>query len=170
MDALLRNRPVLLIVLGLGLGACSPAKRELVGVSTGGAEEDRAKDKGANNPPLAGLPSEFRTTWTKTSSRVASEHAQLEADVFADSSECAGALRGKPLPGACKFVEELFRRDAGVGIYLLQQGDAGARFAVADPRGRTIADDGIDGGAAALDACARCHAEAPRAGIFPVPR
>ena len=122
------------------------------------------------SPPLARLPSDFRTSWTKAAPRFSSEHAGLEADLYVDPASCADAVHGKPMTGACRFAEELFRRDTGVGIYLLEHGDAGARFAVGDARGRTVADDAFDGGATALDACARCHSEAPRFGVFAAPR
>jgi len=141
-----------------------------VGLSTGGGEDGGGANAPANNPPLARLPNDFRTSWTKAAPRFSSEHAQLEADLYVDPASCADAVHGKPMTGACRFAEELFRRDAGVGIYLLEHGDAGARFAVGDARGRTVADDAWDGGAAALDACARCHSEAPRSGVFAAPR
>ena len=140
-----------------------------MGVSTGGAEDGRGPDAAALSPPLAKLPGDFRTSWTRSASRIASEHGQLEADVYADTAACAAVMRDQPLPGSCRFVEDLYRRDAGVGIYMLEHGDAGARFAVGDSHGRTVADDAWDGGSPALDACARCHAEAPRSGVFPIP-
>jgi hypothetical protein len=169
VDAVVRNRPVLLIGLGLGLAACSPAKGTPVGLSTGGAEDGGGPGAAASSVPLARVPADFRTSWTRSGGRIVSEHGQLAADVYGDSVACAAVMHDQPMTGACRFVEDLYRGDAGVGVYLLEHSDAGTRFAVAQPVGRTLADDAWDGGSAALDPCARCHAEAPRAGVFPIP-
>ena len=63
--------------------------------------------------------------------------------------------------GDASFAEDLFAGDAGQGIYLLEQTDAGTRFGVADPGGHAIV--------APVDLCARCHASA-RDGVFPIVR
>jgi cytochrome c553 len=152
VDALVRSRRLLLIVAPLvAFAACSPAKREPVGVSNGGAIEHGSEgEAGANNaPPLAGLPPDFRATWSRVGLHVASEHGRFVADVYRDHES---------------WAEDLYFGDAGAGVYLLEHGDAGVRFAVADERGRTVADG--DAGAS-LDACVRCHAGA-RDSVFDV--
>ena len=107
-------------------------------------------EAGANAPPLAGLPPDFRTTWNRIGLHVASEHGRFTADVY-DHDHSA-------------WAEDLFLGDAGAGVYLLEKTDAGIRFAVADDHGRTVADG--DAGAG-LEPCARCHAGA-RDGVFDV--
>jgi hypothetical protein len=138
VDDLVRSRRLLLIVT---LVACSPAKREPVGVSNGGApEHSQETEAGANAPPLAGLPPDFRTTWNRIGLRIASEHGRFTADVYRDHEA---------------WAEDLFLADASTGVYLLERGDAGVRFAVADDHGRTVAD-----GDAGVEACTRCHSGA----------
>ncbi len=147
MDALVRSRRLLLICT---LAACSPAKREPVGVSNGGAiEHGSESEAGANAPPLAGLPPDFRTTWNRVGLHVTSEHGRFVADVYRDHES---------------WAEDLFLGDAGAGVYLLEHGDAGVRFAVADDHGRTVADG--DAGAS-LEPCVRCHSGA-RDAVFEV--
>jgi hypothetical protein len=148
VDALVRSRRLLLIVT---LVACSPAKREPVGVSNGGAiEHDKESEAGVNAPPLAGLPPDFRTTWNRIGLHVVSEHGRFTADVYEHDH--------------ASWAEDLFLGDAGAGVYLLEKTDAGIRFAVADDHGRTVADG--DAGAS-LEPCARCHANA-RDAVFDV--
>jgi hypothetical protein len=101
---------------------------------------------------LSGLPADFRTSWTKIGSRILSEHERFTADVYAN--------------GADRFAEGLFSADASAGTYLLEHQDAGIRFAIADPEGRTIADTAQDAGPS-LQPCTRCHASAPNS-VFPV--
>jgi hypothetical protein len=60
------------------------------------------------------------------------------------------------------WAEDLFLADASAGVYLLEKGDAGIRFAVADDHGRTVAD-----GDAGVAACVRCHSGA-RDSVFDV--
>ena len=123
------------------LGACSPAKREPVGVSNGGAiERSSEPEAGASAAPLPGLPPDFRAKWNRVGLRLASEHGRFTADVYRDHES---------------WAEDLFLGDAGAGVYLLERGDAGVRFAVADDHGRTVAD-----GDAGVEACTRCHAGA----------
>ena len=150
MDALLRSRRLLLIVtLGVTSAACSPAKREPVGVSNGGAiEHERDAEVVSNAPPLAGLPPDFRATWNRIGLHIASEHGRFTADVYEHDHAA--------------WAEDLFLADASAGVYLLEKGDAGIRFAVADERGRTVAD-----GDAGVESCTRCHAGA-RDSVFDV--
>jgi hypothetical protein len=101
---------------------------------------------------LAGLPPDFRAKWQKTAEHITSEHGRFVADVFAD--------------GQRAYIEDLFLGDAGAGVYLLERTDAGLRFAVADPRGTSVADSALDAGAS-VEACARCHANA-RDGVYPL--
>jgi hypothetical protein len=124
-----------------------------MGVSRGGVD-DRENEGDASLPStmLAGLPTDFRTVWKKTASRVASEHERIIADVYDDSET--------------RFAEDLFWGDAGVGVYLIEHMDGGTRFAVGDERGRTVADSALDAGPS-VEACVRCHAGA-RDAIFPV--
>ncbi len=100
---------------------------------------------------LVGLPPDFRAKWKKTAGHVTSEHGRFVADVYA---------------GETGFIEDLFLGDAGAGVYLIERSNAGLRFAVADPRGMSVADSSLDAGAS-LEACARCHANA-RDGIYPI--
>jgi hypothetical protein len=146
VDDLVRSRRLLLIVT---LAACSPAScgrasratREPVGVSNGGAIEHTSEaEAGTSAPPLAGLPPDFRSTWSRIGMHVASEHGRFTADVYRDHEA---------------WAEELFLADASAGVYLLERGDAGIRFAVADERGRTVAD-----GDAGVESCTRCHSGA----------
>ena len=140
MDALVRNRRLLLICF---VAACSPAKREPVGVSNGGAIEHTSEaEAGVNAPPLVGLPPDFRTTWNRVGMHVASEHGRFLADVYRHDES---------------WAEDLFLADASAGVYLLDKSDAGVRFAVADDHGRTVADG--DAGAS-LEPCVRCHGNA----------
>ena len=138
MDALVRSRRLFLIVT---LVACSPAKREPVGVSNGGAIEHSSEtEAGANAPPLEGLPPDFRTKWNRVGLRVTSEHGRFVADVYRDHES---------------WAEDLFLADASAGVYLLEHDDGGVRFAVADDHGRTVAD-----GDAGVEPCVRCHSGA----------
>jgi cytochrome c553 len=100
---------------------------------------------------LAGLPPDFRATWNKVGSRILSEHDRFTADVY----ETDGG-----------WAEDLSLRDASAGVYLLEKGEAGARFAIADPQGHAVADSRDDAGPS-LAACARCHAGA-RDAVFPI--
>ena len=154
MDDLVRSRRLLLIVASLvASGACSPAKREPVGVSNGGAIEHTSEDDaGVDAAPLEGLPKDFRSTWNRIGLHVASEHGRFVADVYEHDHVA--------------YAEDLFLGDASAGVYLLERGgpahDGGVRFAVADERGRTVAD-----GDAGVEACTRCHAGA-RDAVFDV--
>jgi hypothetical protein len=142
VDALVRSRRLLLIGL---FAACSPAKREPVGVSNGGAIEHASEaEAGVNAPPLAGLPPDFRAKWNRVGMRVTSEHGRFVADVYRDHES---------------WAEDLFLADASAGVYLLDKSDAGVRFAVADDHGRTVADTDTDAGAS-IEPCVRCHANA----------
>lgn len=149
MDDFDRARRPLLIAL-FALAACSPAKREPVGVSNGGVLEHEAEAGASNAPPLAGLPSDFRTTWNKLAARIPSEHGRFTADVYEHEH--------------AKWAEDLFVADAGAGVYLIDRSDGGTRFAIADSQGKTVA----DGDAGALEACTRCHAGARDGVIFPI--
>jgi hypothetical protein len=131
------------------LAACSPAKREPVGVSNGGGLEHEQPDASVNAPPLPGLPGDFRSTWNKLGARIPSEHGRFAADVYEHDH--------------ARWAEDLFLADASAGIYLIDRSDGGVRYAIGDPQGRTIA----DGDAGALEACARCHTNA-RDVIFPI--
>jgi hypothetical protein len=123
-----------------------------VGVSRGGAEREHTPDAAAPAQMLAGLPPDFRGAWNKMGSRVVSEHERFTADVYETNH--------------VRYIEELFEGDAGAGLYLMEPGDAGQRFAVADVTGHLVADSALDGGPS-LEACARCHATA-RGFFFPV--
>jgi hypothetical protein len=136
--------------------ACGPAsKLAPVGVS-GSRDNDRERldQAGAAAPMLAGLPADFRTTWTKTAGLALSEHGRFTAEVYEDK------------PAGVRFAEDLFIGDAGIGVYLIERTDAGVRFAVGDPRGAVVADSTFDAGAS-VEACVRCHANA-RGSIYPV--
>lgn len=150
MDHLDRSRRGLLIGT-LALSACSPVKGPPVGVSHDRAEPAfEMRDAATVAPALRGLPRDFRTRWTRVAARVLSEHGGMTADVYAHAGS---------------FAEELSAGDAGVGVYLLETSDAGARFGVADVSGRSVADSAGDRGPS-LAPCARCHAQAP-GGVFP---
>jgi len=124
------------------LAGCSPAKGEPVGVSHGGAiEHDHIDDAGTDAPPLTGLPPDFRTTWNRVGLHITSEHGRFVADVYEHDH--------------ASYAEDLFLGDASAGVYLLERGDAGVRFAVADPQGRTVADSD-----AGTESCTRCHSGA----------
>jgi hypothetical protein len=143
-----------LLVAATAVAACGVAgKRDPVGVSNGGAAEhvDGGELGVLATAPLVGLPSDFRATWKRVAERVVSEHGRFAADVYTNADG--------------SYAEDLFVGDAGAGVYLIERGDAGVRFAVADPRGRSIADDATDAGAS-LEPCVRCHRGATNA-IFP---
>jgi hypothetical protein len=167
VDHLARSGRLLLIVT---LAWCAPpVKRAPVGVSTGGANHTPLDFAAPDAAPLDRLPDDFRARWNKASPRFRSEHGRFFAELYADSAPCADALHGRALPDKCTFVEDLFLGDAGAGVYLLERGDAGSRFAIGDTHQRTLADDARDAGTSSLDACARCHREAPRSGVFALP-
>jgi hypothetical protein len=132
--------------------ACSPAKGEPVGVSHDATAKQRASRDAGATAPLAGLPADFRRAWPRVGARVASEHGRFAADVYRHDQG--------------RWAEDLFAGDAGVGVYLLERGDSGVRFAVADPRGRVVADSAADAGPS-LAPCARCHAGA-KDEVYPV--
>ena len=150
MDDLARGRRLLLIAI---CGACSPAKGEPVGVSNGGAHEHAVATTEPTSiaPTLAGLPADFRTRFHAVARGVRSEHGGMTADVYESEAD---------------WAEDLSSGDAGVGVYLLEHRDGGVRFAVADGRGRAVADDAADAGSS-LEPCARCHAGAPDE-VFPI--
>ena len=150
MDDLARGRRLLLIAIAIA--ACSPAKGEPVGVSNGGAHEHAVPEaSSAIASSLDGLPADFRTSFHAVARGVRSEHGGMSADVYESDA---------------KWAEDLSSGDAGVGIYLLEHRDGGVRFAVADARGRAVADDAADAGPS-LEACTRCHASAPDE-VFPI--
>ncbi len=126
--------------------ACSPAKREPVGVSNGGRDRDRVVDAGlADAPMLEGLPADFRASWKRVGDHIASEHGRFVADVY---------------QGDASFAEDLFVADAGAGVYLIARAsDGGVRYGVADVRGHLVAEG--------VELCARCHRDAPHDAIFP---
>lgn len=122
-------------------------------MSNGGAiEHEQAEEAGANAPPLAGLPPDFRTTWNRIGLHITSEHGRFVADVFEAAGECRRANCTPTEHDRSSYAEDLFLGDASVGVYLLERGDAGVRFAVADDHGRTVAD-----GDAGTESCTRCH-------------
>jgi hypothetical protein len=163
VDALDRSWRLLLILLA---GCPHGSKLGPVGVSGGGSDHEHEVDATTLAPVLEGLPLDFRTRWNKIGSRVASEHERFTADVYEE--------------GQRRYIEDLSVGDAAAGFYLLERGDAVAgsaeggtaqtpqrvRFAVADERGRFVADVTIDGGPS-LEACVRCHANA-RDSVYPI--
>ncbi len=136
--------------------ACGPARKLApVGVSAAGAgDREHMVDGAAPTAMLAGLPPNFRTTWTHVGTRIASEHGRFLADAYED--------------GHVHFAEDLFEGDAGAGVYLIERTDAGPRFAVADVQGGTVADSALDAGPS-VEACVRCHANATGS-VYPVMR
>jgi hypothetical protein len=143
VDDVVRARRLLLIVT---LAACSPAKREPVGVSNGGAPEHESQlDAASTAPPLTGLPPDFRTTWNRVGLHITSEHGRFAADVYEHDRAA--------------WAEDLFLGDASAGVYLLTHEDGGIRFAVADDHGRTVE--------GSTDPCTRCHSGA-RDSVFDV--
>jgi len=161
----------------LAIAACSPARQQPVGASQGGASESSQRAPGPPPaPPLAGLPPEFRTSWTPLGAARPSEHGggRFEALVFANAEGAsAWAKGGEPTVGSI-FVAELLdtATDGGkttAGIYLIERREGGYRFAAADGTGRTLTDAADDAGAGTTAAlCVRCHAESMRRPLFPL--
>ncbi|HEX7600167.1 MAG TPA: hypothetical protein VF316_01130, partial [Polyangiaceae bacterium] len=181
VDDVLRNRRVLLTRWALALpilavAACSPARQQPVGASQGGAESSLRAPGPPPAPPLAGLPPEFRTSWTPLGAARRSEHGggRFEALVFANAEGASAWIKGgEPTVGSI-FVDELLdtATDGGkttAGIYLIERREGGYRFAAADGTGRTLTDAADDAGAGTTAAlCIRCHAESMRRPLFPL--
>lgn len=164
-------RAVAVFGLCVALAACSPARGEPVGVSQGGKDDVWVKDAAApvKAPPLAGLPSDFRTSLHRVGRIATSEHQNgVSAILWADDAGQLALARGSAVAEKAIFVEEILGPAAADGgttttaIYLLSTEGSNARFGVADPRGMTVQDDEGTGGSL----CARCHAEAPRAPMW----
>ena len=121
-------------------------------MSNGGAiEHSSESEAGVNNaPPLAGLPPDLRTTWNRIGLHVASEHGRFTADVYEHDHAA--------------WAEDLSLGDASAGVYLLERGDAGVRFAVADDHGRTVADGDADAGPS-VEPVRALPRERPRRGV-----
>lgn len=184
MDHVLRRGRVLLtrprifaLALALAIPACSPARPQPVGASQGGASESSHRAPGPPPaPPLAGLPPEFRTSWTPLGAVRRSDHGggRFEEVVFANPEGAAAwAKGGEPTVGSV-FVAELLDGSADGGkataaIYLIERREDGYRFAASDATGRTLTDASGDAGAGTTAAlCARCHAESMRRPLFPL--
>ncbi len=120
-----------------------------VGVSNGG-KDDRihGADASAAGPTLD---VDVVHGWKKIATHMTSEHGRFAADVYSNAPD---------------YAEDLFEGDASAGVYLIERGDAGLRFAVADARGHIVGDTSLDAGAS-LEACVRCHRNA-RDSIFPL--
>ncbi len=178
MDALLRGGRVLLIAAALG--ACTPRSREPVGTSLGGggggAAPAASAAASASAAPLAGLPRDFRTAWTRVGSVAMSGHGAGEwSDVVYASREAKDAVaEGTTVPDGGALAADHASRGADGGAvagptFLMTRGAGGWRFAIAAPGGKAELDGPADAGVP-LPTCARCHADAPHDGVFPLPQ
>ena len=148
-----------------------------MGASQGGASESSQRvPPPPPAPPLAKLPTEFRTSWTPLGAVRRSQHGGGRAEelIFANAEGAAAwTAGGEPTVGSI-FVAELLdaSTDGGkgtAGIYLIERREDGYRFAAADGAGRTLTDAAEDAGAGTSAAlCVRCHAESMRRPLFPL--
>lgn len=167
MDDVVRSRRLFLIALGLA--ACAGGSRaKPVGVSAGtDLAAPVAPDAGPKARVLSFVPSDFRAHFSPVSRVAVSAHAmgRFAGEVYAlklgarpDAGDVAAFVDGDVI------VEALAEPNAKATLlYVMKRESGGWRFYAEDDRSVVL--DEATSAPTAL-ACARCHAEAPRDGVF----
>lgn len=159
-------RAALVLVVPLGLPACPGPRMDPVGLSTVRAAGGASSPADASVPgPPSPVPADFREHMIRLVARQLSRgHGEKFDGVVWGNDAASAAWRALgSMPDGAVLVEEAIERaakgDRADGVLFMERAAGAWRFVAVGADGEVAADD-------RTRACATCHAEAPRDGVF----
>jgi hypothetical protein len=157
----------MVVAAASAIAGCSGRKMAPVGFSPERAVEPapRGQDSGAVARPVSPVAPDFRSRMAKLTGRFTSEgHAErFDAIVWANGSARRAWTAHGVVEDGGMFIEELTDRccqgDRAGGLLVMEKDGGGWRFTVVGSAGEVVTD-------ARVAACAACHHDAPRDGVF----
>ena len=120
----------------------------------------------AGTPEVSPVPDDFRSGMARLRDRFTSRgHAErFDAIVWANDAARTQPDAAPGRPDGAMLVEEAIERGPGgdrpAGLLVMEKRAGAWRFVAVTPAGEVVSD-------ARIAACATCHGEAPRDGVFP---